>query len=106
MIAEHDAAHGQASRHGEFEGVAFHFAGDGAEDGEARLGIVAGMAQDDRGASALPAPGLPVDRTPASPERRVRVQVAFSLSWRENLPAHIVSPVSGRVKILGGHLRQ
>ncbi len=38
--------------HGEFERVSFDLASDGAKDGEAGLLVVAGLAEDDGGASA------------------------------------------------------
>lgn len=47
MIVENDTTDRQASRDGEFERVAFDLAGDGAEDGEAGLLVVAGVAEND-----------------------------------------------------------
>jgi hypothetical protein len=52
VITEDNTTHRQASRDGEFEGVAFDLAGDGAEDGEAGLLVVAGVAENDGGAAS------------------------------------------------------
>lgn len=66
VIAENDTTDGQARRDGEFEGVAFDLAGDGAEDGEAGLLVVAGVAEDDGGAaSCLFASCLRIEHQPA-----------------------------------------
>ena len=66
MVAEHDAAHEESSRDGKFEGVAFHLAGDGAEDGEAGFLVVAGVAEHDGGAATgLVAACLRIEHEPA-----------------------------------------
>ena len=66
VITENDTTYGQASRDGEFEGVAFDLAGDGAEDGEASLLVVAGVAKNDGGAaSGLFAACLRIEHQPA-----------------------------------------
>jgi hypothetical protein len=54
MITEHDTAYGESGGNGEFEGVAFRLAGDGTEDNEAGLLVVASVTEDNGGAS----PGL------------------------------------------------
>lgn len=66
VITEDNPIHRQASRDGKFEGVAFDFAGDGTEDGEAGLFVVAGMAENDAGAaSGLLAACLRIENQPA-----------------------------------------
>lgn len=66
VITENDTTHRQASRDGEFEGVAFDLAGDGAEDGEAGLLVVASVAENDGGASpCLLAACLRIEHQPA-----------------------------------------
>ena len=47
VIAENDTTDRQAGGNGEFEGVAFDLAGDGAENGEAGLLVVASVAEND-----------------------------------------------------------
>jgi hypothetical protein len=52
VMTKNHTPYGQASRDGEFEGLAFDLAGDGAEDGKADLLVVASVAENDGGAAS------------------------------------------------------
>ena len=59
MIAQHDTSDGQSGRGGQLEWVAFHAAGDRAEDREAGLLVVAGVAEHNGGGGPPADRGLP-----------------------------------------------
>lgn len=52
VITENDTTDRQAGRDGEFERIAFDPAGDGAKDGKPGLLVVAGVAENDGGATS------------------------------------------------------
>ena len=52
VVAQDDSTDGMSGGDFKFEGVAYGFAGDGAENSEAGFGIITGVAEDNGGTAA------------------------------------------------------